>query len=813
MKIAYNWLKDHLNINLNPEVISDLLTDCGLEVEGLEEVETIKGGLKGLVIGQVVSVARHANADKLSCTIVNVGGDKNLPIVCGAPNVAEGQKVVVALVGAKIYPTEGEPFEIKKAKIRGEVSEGMICAEDEIGLGENHDGIMVLPDDAIVGTHAADFFNVKSDYIFEIGLTPNRADAMSHFGVARDLLAVLKQKGLVEVNTKLIDKITDFKVDNQDFNIPVVVENQEACPRYCGVTITNVKIAESPEWLKNKLRSIGLKPLNNVVDITNYILHDLGQPLHAFDADEIAGNSVFVKTLPSNSPFVTLDEVERKLNQNDLMICNQEGGMCIAGVFGGLKSGVKKSTKNIFLESAYFNPVFVRKTAKRHGLNTDASFRFERGIDPNITMIALQKAAMLIKEVAGGEIASTPKDTHPENFENFEVSINISRVNALIGKNIEKPIIKDILNSLDIEIIDQIEQNWLLSIPPYRVDVKREADVVEEILRIYGYNEVEIPQKINASVSFTQGLDFQKLKSSIADNLIGLGFNEAMSNSLISSENIAKAKIVDENLLVKPENPLSAELDALRPNLLVNALEAVRYNLNRKQENIKLFEIGKGYILNEEKYSETRYVSITVSGNAMSGNWKDNPQPADFYFAKGVLDGIVARFGLNQHSKFKVLENTDYACKYGVDYNWRKNNFAFCGELNQNLLQEFDIKSPVFYAQINLDLLFDLVKNQKVSVSELPKFPAVKRDLALLVNKEITFDALKISAQNSDQKFLKSVDLFDVYEGKNLPEGKKSYGLTFILQDQEKTLTDKEVERVMDKIYTSFKANFAAELR
>jgi len=813
MKISYNWLKDHLNITLKPEIVSDLLTDCGLEVEGLEEVETIKGGLKGLKIGEVLSVKKHSNADKLNCTLVNIGTTVPLPIVCGAPNVAEGQRVIVATVGATIHPNEGEPFQIKKAKIRGEVSEGMICAEDEIGLGQSHDGIMVLPNEAIIGMEAANYFKVQSDFIFEIGLTPNRADAMSHFGVARDLLAVLKHKNLTEVNASLKSFEADFKIDNENLTIPVEVLNDEACPRYCGVTISNVTVSKSPDWLINKLKSIGLKPINNIVDITNYILHDMGQPLHAFDADKIEGSKVIVKTLSQNAHFVTLDEVERKLDAKDLMICNESSGMCIAGVFGGLKSGVKDSTKNIFLESAYFNPVYVRKTAKRHGLNTDASFRYERGIDPNITMVALKRAAMLIKEVAGGEISSIPSDSHPNTFGNFEVSININRVNSLIGKNIEKPIIKDILNSLDIAVIDQVDQDWLLSVPPYRVDVTREADVIEEILRIYGYNEIEIPQKINATVSYTQGLDFQKIKTSIADNLIGLGFNEAMSNSLVSSEGVLKTKAVSEDSLVMPENPLSSELNSLRPNLMYNALEAARYNLNRKQNNLKIFEIGKGYILNEGKYAETRYLSIITSGSVYSESWMNKTEEADFYFAKGILDSILSRFGLNDQSKFKIEENTDYAFSYGVNYNWRKNNLAFCGSINNNLLNEFDIKTPLYFAQLNLDLLYDLVKNQKVVVSELPKYPEVKRDLALLVNKGLSFDELKKSALQTDNKLLKSVNLFDVYEGKNLPEGKKSYGLSFVLRDENKTLTDKDVEKVIDRIYSNFKAQFAAELR
>ena len=639
MRAPLSWIKEFVDIpaSVTAEQISDGLIRVGFEVEEIiKQGADLTGPLKFakvLSIEEITEFKKPIRYVELDC---NEGQTRF--VICGARNFEVNDLIVAALPGA-VLPGN---FAISARETYGKTSNGMICSAKELGISDDHAGIIVLPEGKI-GSDAISLLDIK-DVVFDIAVNPDRGYAMSVRGLARELAGSLRCKYVDPADIKITKKLDAIKSSKA---VSVKIEDKSGADAIYIRTFEKVNVKRpTPLWMQRRIEKCGMRSISLAVDITNYVMLELGQPLHAFDADEIVGNSVFVKTLPSNSPFVTLDEVDRKLDQNDLMICNQEGGMCIAGVFGGLKSGVKQSTKNIFLESAYFNPVFVRKTAKRHGLNTDASFRFERGIDPNITMIALQKAAMLIKEVAGGEIASTPTDTHPENFENFEVSININRVNALIGKNIEKPIIKDILNSLDIEIIDQIEQNWLLSIPPYRVDVKREADVVEEILRIYGYNEVKIPQKINASVSFTQGLDFQKFKSSIADNLIGLGFNEAMSNSLISSENIAKAKIVDENLLVKPENPLSAELDALRPNLLVNALEAVRYNLNRKQENIKLFEIGKGYILNEEKYSETRFVSITVSGNAMSGNWKDNPQPADFYFANAdsLIDDFVQAF-------------------------------------------------------------------------------------------------------------------------------------------------------------------------
>ena len=813
MKIAYNWLRDYLDISLAPEKVSELLTDCGLEVEGLEEVETVEGGLKGLVIGEVVSCEKHPNADKLYVTKVNVGEEALLPIVCGAPNVATGQKVVVATVNTVIHPINGESFEIKKAKIRGEVSQGMICAEDEIGLGASHDGIMVLPEHATVGMPAADFFKVESDWIFEIGLTPNRADAMSHFGVARDLLAVLKQKELVPMNQKLKTPEFNFQVDDESRTIPVEVEAEEACPRYCGITISDVTVKESPDWLKNRLRSLGLNPHNNVVDITNFILHDMGQPLHAFDADKIEGAKVVVKTLPQNTPFTTLDEAERKLHANDLMICNQNAGMCIAGVFGGISSGVTENTTNIFLESAYFNPVYIRKTAKRHGLNTDASFRFERGIDPNITMEALKRAASMIKELGGGKITSQPSDTHSTPFPNFEVNINLERINKLIGKDLTPNEIEDILKFLEIEIVQKNNSDWQLSVPPYRVDTTREADVIEDILRIYGYNEVEIPQKVNASLNFSAAFDPIKAKLTITKMLNGAGFFESMNNSLTSASEVLKTKRFYEDELVSVENPLSAELNILRPDLFVNALETTRFNLFRRQENLKLFEWGKGY-LKAEPYNETQYLSLYATGATNAESWNNSPsRPVDIYYLKGLVEAVFKKFGIIDQPKFRLEELEDPSFVGGISFNWRKSNLAIVGRVKKDVCADFDVKADFFFAQFNLDNLFNVLQNMKASFAKLPKFPSVRRDLALLLDDGIKFHDLKSEAFRVETKLLKDVNLFDVYSGKNLPEGKKSYALSFLLQDEEATLVDKRVDKVMDKLVNLYKQQFGAELR
>ena len=809
MKVSYNWLKTYLNINLPVVQVAEILTDIGLEIEGVDEVEAMPGGLKGLVIGEILSVAKHANADKLNVTEVNIGTDENLPIVCGAPNVSVGQKVVVATVNAILYPSDGDPFKIKKAKIRGEVSIGMICAEDEIGLGEGHDGIMVLPNDTVVGTPASEYFKVESDYVFEIGLTPNRADAMSHYGVARDLAVGLKQQNLLNNDVVVTITETNFKVDNTSKTLKVNVASVEACSRYCGVSISGITVQESPDWLKNRLRSIGLKPVNNVVDATNFILHDMGQPLHAFDADQIKGDEVNVKMLAQNTPFVTLDEVERKLNEKDLMICNAEEGMCIAGVFGGVHSGVTNKTTSIFLESAYFNPVFVRKTAKRLGLNTDASFRFERGIDPNITMVALKRAAMLIKELTGGEISSEVSDTNPTQVENFEVPFNVERACAVIGKVIPTEEIKNILAQLEIKIKSEAGAEWLLNVPPYRNDTTREADVIEDILRIYGYNKIAIPEKLVGSVSYSTGLDHPTLKNSMANLLVGMGYNESMSNSLASKEVVSKIKGFDVEQFVDVENPLSNELNMMRPNLMYHALEVVKYNANRKQPDLRLFEMGKSYLKGDEKYIETELMSFTITGNIYSESWIGKETPINLAYARSVVDAILKRYKV----EVNISELNHPAYEYGLNFNMGNKVLAYVGKVSDETLNHFDVSEPVYFGEINRDILLKKARKNKVSVIELPKYPQVRRDLALLINNDVQFDSLKENIKKSERKLLQEVDLFDVYQGKNLPEGKKSYAVKIILQDAKETLTDKRVDKVMDKIISSLKAEFNAELR
>ena len=809
MKVSYNWLKTYLNINLPAVQVAEVLTDIGLEIEGVDEVEAMPGGLKGLVIGEILSVAKHANADKLNVTEVNIGTDENLPIVCGAPNVSVGQKVVVATVNAILYPSDGDPFKIKKAKIRGEVSIGMICAEDEIGLGEGHDGIMVLPNDTVVGTPASEYFKVESDYVFEIGLTPNRADAMSHYGVARDLAVGLKQQNLLNNDVVVTITETNFKVDNTSKTLKVNVASVESCSRYCGVSISGITVQESPDWLKNRLRSIGLKPVNNVVDATNFILHDMGQPLHAFDADQIKGDEVNVKMLAQNTPFVTLDEVERKLNEKDLMICNAEEGMSIAGVFGGVHSGVTNKTTSIFLESAYFNPVFVRKTAKRLGLNTDASFRFERGIDPNITMVALKRAAMLIKELTGGEISSEVSDTNPTQVENFEVPFNVERACAVIGKVIPTEEIKNILAQLEIKIKSEAGAEWLLNVPPYRNDTTREADVIEDILRIYGYNKIAIPEKLVGSVSYSTGLDHPTLKNSMANLLVGMGYNESMSNSLASKEVVSKIKGFDVEQFVDVENPLSNELNMMRPNLMYHALEVVKYNANRKQPDLRLFEMGKSYLKGDEKYIETELMSFTITGNIYSESWIGKETPINLAYARSVVDAILKRYKV----EVNISELNHPAYEYGLNFNMGNKVLAYVGKVSDETLNHFDVSEPVYFGEINRDILLKKARKNKVSVIELPKYPQVRRDLALLINNDVQFDSLKENIKKSERKLLQEVDLFDVYQGKNLPEGKKSYAVKIILQDAKETLTDKRVDKVMDKIISSLKAEFNAELR
>ena len=798
MKISYNWLKQFVQIDKTPQELSLILTNVGLEVESVEKVQPVAGGLAGLVIGEVLTCVQHPNADRLRVTTVNVGGSENLQIVCGAPNVAAGQKVVVATVGTTVYPLEGEPFKIKESKIRGELSQGMICAEDEIGLGKSHDGIMILANDTEVGILAKDHFNMEDDYLFEIGLTPNRADAASHLGVARDLAAYFRSE-------YEIPDLTAFKTDNENLVIPVEVEDLEACPRYSSVTISGVTVTESPEWLKDKLKVIGLRPINNVVDITNYVLHGLGQPLHAFDADKITGGKVIVKKVAEGTPFITLDDVERKLSADDLMICNAEAPMCIAGVFGGKTSGVDTETKNIFLESAYFNSVSVRKTSKRHGLKTDASFRFERGTDPEITVTALKYAALLIKELAGGEISSSISDIYPKHIRPFEFEVSYTNINKLIGANIPSAEIKHIITALGISATSTSDDTLALRVPSFKVDVTRECDITEEVLRIYGYNNIEIPTKVNASLSYSIKPEKENTHNVIADMLTSNGYAEIMCNSLTKS---AYSKNIDEAVFIL--NPLSSDLNVMRQNLLMPALESVAYNQNRKNADVKFYEFGKTYHLINEQYVERPRLLLLISGAKQGEQWNQNSKPATFYNLKSAVDAIIARLGISTYQS-DALTNEDFA--YGIKYFRGDKTLVSFGAASKADRKVADVNAEVFYADFDWAVLLDIVKKNKIVHKDVAKYPQVRRDLSLLIDQQVTFDTLKGIAFKTDKKLIKEVGVFDVYVGDKLPNGKKSYALNFILQDEEQTLTDKQIENTMQKLIANLTAQAGAEIR
>jgi phenylalanyl-tRNA synthetase beta chain len=817
MKISYNWLKEYVKTDLPPEELGKLLTGCGLEVESIEKFETVKGGLEGIVVGEVKSKEKHPDADRLNLTTVDVGTGELLNIVCGASNVEAGQKVVIATIGAKLYPSTGEPFEIKKSKIRGAVSEGMICAEDEIGLGTSHAGIMVLDADAKIGTPAKEYFKVEEDHTFEIGLTPNRADAASHVGVARDLVAVLNcvsaMKGEENETSLQLPNVSNFEVANTSSNIEVIVEDKEACPRYSGISISNIKVADSPEWLKNRLKAIGVRPINNIVDITNFVLHELGQPMHAFDAAKIKGNKVIVKKLADKTKFKTLDEVERELSSEDLMICNAEGGMCIAGVFGGIESGVTENTTNIFLESAYFNSTSVRKSSKRHGLKTDASFRFERGTDPNMTVLALKRAALLIREIAGGEISSEIIDIYPEKIENFKVPFSFEKCDNMIGKHIDLEIIKKIIRSLDIEIEHEGHDALLLSVPPFKVDVQREQDVIEEVLRVYGYNNIEIPTELNSSIAYAEKPDKEKIQNVVSELLSNNGFSEMMCLSLTKEDYSTKLKSLNAEQNVKMLNPLSSDLNVLRQTLLFSGLETIAYNQNRKNADLKLYEFGKTYMAIKgegTKYIETKHLSIFVTGRKQEESWNAKNDAANFYTLKGIVKAIFERLGI----EVKMNDSNSDVYAQGMSFNWNKKTIVEFGSVSKPVLKSMDIKQEVFYADINWDLVIEARKNRKpLEATEIPKFPEVRRDLALLIDRSIKFDQLEQLAYQSEKGLLKSVNLFDVYEGDKLPAGKKSYALSFILQDENATLTDKQIEKIMEKLMKTYKEKAGAEIR
>ncbi|MDV6168504.1 phenylalanine--tRNA ligase subunit beta [Flavobacterium sp. DG1-102-2] len=807
MLISYNWLKQFIKLDWKSEETAALLTDLGLEVEGVDKFESLKGGLEGVVVGHVLNCVQHPNADRLRVTTVDLGNGTPVQIVCGAPNVAAGQKVPVATIGTTLYDKEGNAFQIKKGKIRGEESHGMICAEDELGLGEGHDGILVLNEDLKPGTPASKIFNIESDEVFEIGLTPNRADAMSHWGVARDLRAGLTQKN---VNTELITpSVSNFRIDKRTLKMDVKVEDGKLAPRYCGVTISGITVKPSPAWLQNRLKAIGLIPKNNIVDVTNYVLHELGQPLHAFDAAKIKGNKVIVKTVPAGTKFVTLDDVERTLHEEDLMICDETGPMCIAGVFGGKNSGVTEQTSTIFLESAYFNPVSIRKTAKRHGLSTDASFRFERGIDPTITEYALKRAAILIQETAGGEITSDVIDIYPKKTEDFPVVLNFANVKRVIGQELPKETIKKILVSLDIKINNMSDAGLGLVVPAYRVDVTREIDVIEEILRVYGYNNITFTQKLNASISNSARNEDYKLQNIIGSQMVSLGFNEMMANSLTTPEYVKLSENLKEEFNVTMLNPLSSDLSAMRQSLLFSALEAISFNINRRRADLKLFEFGKTYHKLPSGYDENKHLTLTVTGNRLNESWSYAQKPTDFFMFKGYVNLITTRLGI---TKVQTQPIANYIFAEGIALAAGNETIVEFGTIKKSILKHFDIKQEVFFADFNWDAIIKLVSG-KIKYTEISKFPEVRRDLALLVDEQVSFESIYSVAKQAEKSLLKDVSLFDVYEGNNLPEGKKSYAVSFMLQDSSKTLTDEQIDKIMNKIRQNLEKETGAQLR
>ncbi len=816
MKISYNWLKDYITLDESPEEVAKILTQTGLEVAGVEEVETVKGGMEGLVLGKVITCEKHPNSDHLSKTTVDIGAGELLNIVCGAPNVAAGQKVVVAPVGTTLYMGDQE-LTLKRVKIRGEVSEGMICAEDEIGIGTDHEGIIVLPETVEIGSPAKEYFNVKSDWVIEIDLTPNRIDGGSHIGVARDLAAFLNKTKPTKYHRIPVDH---FKTDNHNLEIPVEIKNPEACPRYSGVTISDVTVKESPGWLKNRLKVIGHTPINNVVDITNYVLFETGQPLHAFDAAEIAGGKVVVQTLPAGTKFTTLDEVERELHEDDLMICNTETPMCIGGVFGGIRSGVKESTKNVFLESAWFDPVFIRKTARRHGLNTDASFRFERGTDPNGVIYALKRAALLIQEIAGGTISSEIVDVYPRPAEHFKVQVSYKNITRLVGKDLGTETIKNILASLEIEMENETETGLSLRVPPYRVDVTREADVIEEILRIYGYNNVEIPSLVKASLQYAQQPDPDQVRNLVAEMLTAQGFNEIWSNSLTKSGYYEGLEQYKAEQTVNLLNPLSADLKGIRQTLLFGGLECVAYNANRQNKDLKLYEFGNCYFFkgterNEnplKNYREEEHLGLFISGAKTAENWTGEQKPTSFFQLKSVAENILKRMGF-VISMLKVSETQNELFSEGLTYVENNKTVLELGIVAKKFLKKFEVEQPVYYADFNWEAVMMRRGKHKVEFQELPKFPAVRRDLALLIDKQVKFQQIEELAQKTERKILREVGLFDVYEGQGIPEGKKSYAVSFILRDDLRTLNDKQIDKTMQKLVATFERELGAELR
>ncbi|MBR3080198.1 MAG: phenylalanine--tRNA ligase subunit beta [Prevotella sp.] len=817
MNISYKWLKEYVDFDLTPQQVCDALTSTGLEVDALEEVQSIKGGLKGLYVGKVLTCENHPDSDHLHVTTVDLGKGEPQQIVCGAPNVAAGQKVIVADLGCVLYDGDKE-FVIKKSKLRGVESLGMICAEDEIGIGNDHSGIIVLPEDAVVGTPAAEYYHLESDWLIEVDITANRADALSHWGVARDLYAWLKQNGYKTATHK--PSVSAFAVDDHSLPIDVVIENTEACRRYACVSITDCEVKESPEWLKEKLTVIGLRPINNIVDITNYVMMALGQPLHCFDADMVKGHKIVVKTLPEGTPFQTLDGVEHKLSDRDLAICNAEEAMCIAGVFGGKGSGTYETTRNVVLESAYFHPTWIRKSARRHGLSTDASFRFERGVDPNGTIEALKYAALLCKELAGGKVSMDIKDVYPEKMENQKVTLDYAYVNQLIGKEIPAETIKSILESLEMKVLEESASGLQIEVPGYRVDVTRPCDVVEDILRIYGYNNVEIPSQLKSSLVIKGEEDQKhKLANLVSEQLVGAGFNEILNNSL------TKAAYYDEEQdkqLVHIMNPLSSDLNVMRGTLLYGGLESIAYNANRKNGNCRFFEFGNVYRFSPEKqndddpmqaYQEQYHMGLWLTGKRVEGSWAHPDEQTSFAELDAYVDNILARIGVQPGMLVrKKSENPVFVSGLTIENRGGK-LLAELGILSKKVQKQAGIDMTVYYAELNWTALMKVIRKQKVEFSEIAKYPAVSRDLALLIDKHVEFAQIEEIARQTEKKLLKKVELFDVYEGEKLPAGKKSYAVNFILQDAEKTMGDKQIDAIMQKLINNLKQKLGVELR
>ena len=820
MEISYKWLKEYVDFDLTPQETADALTSCGLEVDALEEVQTIKGGLKGLFVGKVLTCEMHPNSDHLHITTVDLGKGEPQQIVCGAPNVAAGQKVIVADLGCVLYDGDKE-FVIKKSKLRGVESNGMICAEDEIGVGESHDGIIVLPEDAPVGQPAAEYYHLESDWVIEIDITANRSDALSHWGVARDLYAWLKRNGH-ETSLHRPD-CTEFTVDNNDLPIDVEIENTEACKRYACVSITGCEVKESPEWLQNKLKVIGLRPINNIVDITNYVMMAYGQPMHCFDADMVTGHKIVVRTQPEGTKFVTLDGEEHTLGEHDLSICNAEEPMCIAGIFGGKGSGTYDTTTNVVLESAYFHPTWIRKSARRHGLSTDASYRFERGIDPNGTIYALKQAAILCKQLAGGKVSMEIKDVYPNPMADARVQLDYEYVDRLIGKEIGHDMIKSIVESLEMKVVEETAEGLLLDVPAYRVDVQRPCDVVEDILRIYGYNNVEIPTQLKSSLTILGEADkTYHLQNVIGEQLVGCGFREILNNSLTKTSYYTDLNKYTEETTVKVMNPLSSDLGVMRQSLLFGGLESICRNVNHKMPNLRFFEFGNCYHFSPEKkndedpikaYTEEMHLGMWITGKRVEGSWTHPDEQSSFYELKGYVLNIVKRLGVNPG--VMVCEHSDNNVFGKALVLKTRAGKVLCemGTVCHKILKKMDISQDVFYADLNWDNLMRAIKKNETLYHDISKFPSVSRDLALLIDKSVQFEQIEQIARQTEKKLLKSVELFDVYEGKNLPAGKKSYAVNFILQDESKTLTDKQIDAIMTKLINNLKQKLGAELR